>query len=371
MQLSTAPHPSDSLRGMDTAEPSAIATALLAHFDAHRREMPWRETSDPYAIWVSEVMLQQTRVDTVIPYWERWIERFPTVTDLADAELDEVLKHWEGLGYYSRARNLHSAARMVRERYDGALPDRAAELRGLPGVGEYTAGAVASIAFGATEPAVDGNVRRVLSRLHGLKAPKARELRERAIALLPEDRPGDFNQALMELGATVCTPRSPDCAACPVAAWCEARRAGVQEMRPLPSRRKPVPRETVPTSVLVRDDGALLLVRRPLDGLLGGLWEFPGQGRTGSTADGAAIPGSRIELEPVTQTFSHKRVTYQPTVVCIVDRVEESATMRWVRPERLAEFAMPVAQQKIARLALAALTPRAGSGRPLPDSSPQ
>jgi A/G-specific adenine glycosylase len=352
----------------------ALVRALLDHFDAHRRAMPWRETGDPYAIWVSEVMLQQTRVDTVVPYWERWIERFPTVAALAEAELDDVLRHWEGLGYYSRARNLHNAARMVRERFDGRVPAETESLRELPGVGEYTAGAVASIAFGVATPAVDGNVRRVLSRLHDLEKPRPRELRERAAALVPDDRPGDFNQALMELGATICTPRTPDCGECPVARWCLARRCGTQELRPLPARRKPIPEERVRTVVMVRDDGALLLVRRPLDGLLGGLWEFPeasalsgpGAGGTdpGDPGPGDPSPGG-TELSPVVHTFSHKRVTYEPVLIRVSgdgrdggaarSDVEGGTDRAWVTPARLGEHALPVAQRKIAAAALRAL----------------
>jgi A/G-specific adenine glycosylase len=352
--------PSGYPTAMPSSAPRAIAQALLRHFDAHRRAMPWRETSDPYGIWVSEIMLQQTRVDTVIPYWVRWMERFPTVDDLADADRDEVLKHWEGLGYYSRARNLHSAARVVRERYDGSLPRSPAELRKLPGIGEYTAGAVASIAYGVPAPAVDGNVRRVLSRLHDLETPGGAELRARAASLVPEDRPGDFNQALMELGATVCTPRDPSCGVCPLAPWCEAKRLGVQELRPLPAEKKPVPEEVVRTWVVVRSDGAVLLARRPDDGLLGGLWEFPGEPLTGPVAgvvDGAepvASPG----LRPVRHTFSHKRVTYRPELVRArgpagtagepAMKEPGAGDLAWVRAPDLDAFALPVAQRKIA-----------------------
>lgn len=345
-----------------------IVRALLAHFDATRRAMPWRETSDPYAIWVSEVMLQQTRVDTVIPYWERWIERFPTVDRLAEAELDDVLKEWEGLGYYSRARNLHRAARMVRERFGSRLPTEPDTLRELPGVGEYTAAAVASIAYGVAIPAVDGNVRRVLARLYDLEEPTMAELRDRAAALVPQDRPGDFNQALMELGATVCTPRSPSCGECPLAPACEARRLGVQELRPLPQERRAVPEETVTTVVVVRGDGALLLVRRPEDGLLGGLWEFPGDDGDWPPAAEALIGGATkvAELTPVRHAFSHKRVTYEPELRTAPDGAgvggeqgtrtgtsDASPTVAWVRPAELDDYALPVAQQKIADAALA------------------
>jgi A/G-specific adenine glycosylase len=321
--------------------------------------MPWRETSDPYAIWVSEVMLQQTRVDTVIPYWERWIQRFPTVDDLARADLDDVLKHWEGLGYYSRARNLHSAALMVRERFDGRVPGDPAKLRELPGVGEYTAGAVASIAYGVPTPAVDGNVRRVLARVHDLERPTAAELRDQAASLVPGDRPGDFNQALMELGATICTPRSPDCDACPLSDHCQARHLGVQEARPLPRRRKPIPEEDLRTAVLVRDDGAVLLARRPADGLLGGLWEFPGEPFPDAVAalveQADRDESSTPSLEPVTHTFSHKRVTYRPELFRLAAGPEAGGTGQaadgtsWTTLDRIDDYALPVAQRRIAQ----------------------
>ncbi|HUG39707.1 MAG TPA: A/G-specific adenine glycosylase [Longimicrobiales bacterium] len=341
-----------------------FADALLHHFDRTRRDMPWRRTSDPYAIWVSEVMLQQTRVEAVIPYWERWMARYPSVEELAEADLDDVLRHWQGLGYYTRARNLHRAAREVRERHAGRVPGDRDELRRLPGVGEYTAGAVASIAFGRRVPAVDGNVRRVLSRLYDLEHPRAAELRRLADALVPAGRPGDFNQALMELGATLCTPRSPRCGDCPVSAWCRARALGVQDERP---RRRPprrVPEEAVETDVVVRGDGALLLVRRPDRGLLAGLWEPPGDHRPSGVQAliEAADPGPA--LEPVVHTFTHKRVTYHPRLHHAVgpgpDGLDGPDVTAWVARDRLGEYAMSVAQQKIVRAALRALGEGAG-----------
>lgn len=336
-----------------------IVHALLAHFDACRRDLPWRETSDPYAILVSEVMLQQTRVDTVRPYYERWMERFPTVGSLAEADLDEVLTHWQGLGYYSRARNLHRAVRLVRERFAGEVPSDLAELRSLPGIGEYTAGAVASIAHGVPTAAVDGNVRRVLARLWGLEYPGVAEIRRLATALVPADRPGDFNQALMELGATVCTPRSPDCGACPVADRCRARAQGAQERWPRSRTRGPVPEETVDSVVLVRDDGAMLLVRRPVDGFLGGMWEFPGLPApvwVTRLLSGASAVGS---LDPVRQAYTHKTVTYRPTVYALdtpadrCDGVAPPPDGRWVPPDRLDGLALPAAQHRIAMAYLA------------------
>ena len=216
--------------------------ALLAWYDARRRELPWRKTRDPYRIWVSEVMLQQTRVGTVLPYYEAFLQRFPTVEDLASAPVDEVLARWSGLGYYRRARQLHRAAREIVER-GGKFPTSARELQSLPGIGPYTAAAVASIAFGEVTPALDGNVERLLCRRLGLREdPKRsatrRELLAAAARLLDRGRPGDSNQALMELGATVCKPAQPDCAACVLAPGCRARRRGDPERYPAPRRRR-------------------------------------------------------------------------------------------------------------------------------------
>ncbi|HUE77169.1 MAG TPA: A/G-specific adenine glycosylase [Longimicrobiales bacterium] len=337
-------------------EADHLPGTLLAHYDRTRRAMPWRNTSDPYAIWVSEVMLQQTRVDAVIPYWERWMARFPSVEALADADLDEVLRHWQGLGYYSRARNLHRAARELRDGHGGEVPDEADALRRLPGVGEYTAGAVASIAFGRRVPAVDGNVRRVLSRIHDLEEPGAAELRRLADALVPARRPGDFNQALMEIGATLCTPRAPRCCACPIAGWCRARALGVQEKRPRRKQRKPIPEEAVKTVVVVRADGAFLLARRPENGLLGGLWEFPGEIRPAGVASLVEESDPGPELEPVVHVFTHKRVTYHPRIHFAVGSAPGDAEgLAWVAPAGLDGFPLAVAQSRIARQAVSAL----------------
>jgi A/G-specific adenine glycosylase len=253
---------------------------LLDWYDVHRRDLPWRRTSDSYAIWVSETMLQQTRVETVIPYYERFLACFPDVQSLADADIEDVYAQWTGLGYYSRARNLHAAARTIMDEHAGELPRDAARLRALKGIGRYTAGAVASIAFGASEPVVDGNVVRVLARLLAVRD----DVGERAVmerfwdvagTLARGVRPGDLNQSLMELGATICTPRAPRCPECPLQKDCEAHRRGDAETLPKRTRRTRTRNITAVAGWIVRR-GRALVVQRPEDGLLGGLWELPG-----------------------------------------------------------------------------------------------
>ncbi|MGH7589509.1 MAG: A/G-specific adenine glycosylase [Gemmatimonadota bacterium] len=302
----------------------ALRRRLLDHYDLHRRELPWRHERDPYRIWVSEVILQQTRVETAIPFYHRWVERFPTLEALAEADREEVMAAWSGLGYYRRARHLHEAARVVRDRMAGELPREARDLTALPGIGPYTAGAVASIAFGRREPAVDGNARRVLSRLFDLDRASAAELDGVARPLVPPDRPGDFNQALMELGATVCRPRAPECARCPLEELCLARRRGTVDRRPRPRRREEVPVFVVGTAVLSSLEGRVLLARRPEEGLLGGTWEFPGAlaSRRESPARAARRTARRwlgrdpAPLSPqeastiVPHAFSHRRHVY-------------------------------------------------------------
>lgn len=261
------------------SEADALAASLLAWYLRVRRDLPFRRTRDPYAIWVSEIMLQQTRVDTVVPYFERFLSRFPTVLELADAELDEVLPLWSGLGYYQRARQLHRAARVVRDTHAGRLPKDAEGLRTLPGVGAYTAGAIASIAYGERTPLVDGNVARVLARLHGVaddvrSAKGNRRLWELAQAFVPAHAPGDHNQALMELGATLCTPQKPRCDVCPIAAPCVARREGRQGELPVVGKTK-APEVVQLVAAALRSEGRVLLAKRPPRGLFGGLWEPP------------------------------------------------------------------------------------------------
>jgi A/G-specific adenine glycosylase len=261
---------------------SALHEALLRWYDAQARDLPWRATPAPYAVWVSEIMLQQTQVATVLPYYERWMAQFPTVEALAAAPLDAVLKAWQGLGYYARARNLHKAAQQVVAAHGGQLPDSVEALLKLPGIGRYTAGAIASIAFGRRAAALDGNLKRVFARLTALEEPINRPAGERALwaiaeTLLPEQRVGDWNQALMDLGATVCISGTPRCLLCPLRGLCEAQRQGKQDEIPHKIARKPRPHYTVTAGVIW--DGArehLLIAQRPEDKMLGGLWEFPG-----------------------------------------------------------------------------------------------
>jgi len=356
----------------DARSTQRLRSTLLAFYDARRRDLPWRRTRDPYEIWVSEVMLQQTRVETVIPYWERWLVRFPTINALARAPQEEVLEAWTGLGYYSRARNLHRAAQVVRESHSSQVPETYAELQALPGVGAYTAGALASIAFGQAVPAVDGNVRRVLSRLDDVATYGAAQLAERAGELVDPQRPGDFNQALMELGALVCTPRNPACDSCPWNAACRARINATVAERPARRRRKPTPEAAFAVAVCEADRGGgqVLVAKRPSTGLLAGMWEFPAAqielGATPDTIDQAArgrllellglgVTGIAQPLPAVAHRFSHLSVVYHPVLLRVasavvpVEHPKGDKSIKWVSWAALGSMALPVAQQRISR----------------------
>ena len=262
-----------------TDDPRALSFKLLAWYEAHKRDLPWRKTTDPYAIWISEAMLQQTQVATVVGYWERWLTRFPTPTALADAPLDDVLKHWQGLGYYARARNLHKAAQFIRDERRGEFPTTFDEVLALPGVGRYTAGAICSIALGLDVPLVDANVIRVLGRVFAIegdpKAPKVQDvLWEKAEALIPPGEAGAFNQAMMELGALVCGAR-PKCDACPLSGDCRALSLGDPLAFPQFAPKKTFTHQTDVSVVIENSEGRILLTKRAPDGLWGGLWELP------------------------------------------------------------------------------------------------
>jgi A/G-specific adenine glycosylase len=302
-----------------------ISKRLLNWWDAGHAQLPWRESGDPYAIWVSEIMLQQTQIATVLPYYERWMSRFPTVEALAAASIDEVLKMWEGLGYYSRARNLHAAAQTVVQEHDGRIPQTVPELMKLKGVGRYTAGAIASIAFDRPVPVLEGNVIRVLSRVYDLpddvtQTATKKKLWQTAAELVSPERPGAFNQALMELGQTICMAAAPKCHQCPLDEICLAKARGTQLERPVRPPRQKTPHYDVTAGIIWRQDGRFLIAQRPFEGLLGGLWEFPG----GKQEDGEALPETlkreireelAIEIEVgelltiVKHAFTHFRIT--------------------------------------------------------------
>jgi A/G-specific adenine glycosylase len=270
----------NKLKNLEVVNKDEFCHDLIGWFEEEQRDLPWRKDQDPYKVWVSEIMLQQTRVDTVIPYFNRFIEQFPTVEALSQAEEEKVLKAWEGLGYYSRARNLHSAVKEVHEKYGGQVPDDPKEISSLKGVGPYTAGAILSIAYGIPEPAVDGNVMRVLSRIlyitDDIAKPATRKIFEEAVRkLISHENPSYFNQALMELGAIVCTPTSPACLLCPVREHCVGFHEGVQNDLPVKTKNKKQKELHLAAIVLRDSENRTLIHKRPDKGLLANLWEFP------------------------------------------------------------------------------------------------
>ncbi len=344
----------------------ALHDTLIAWFEQHKAGLPWRRTHDPYAIWLSEIMLQQTQVATVIPYYERFLARFPTVGTLAAAPLDDVLKLWEGLGYYSRARNLHRAAQVIVNEFGGNFPATVNDLLRLPGIGRYTAGAIASLAFGRDVPVLDGNVIRILTRVFDItgdvtQATTKNALWDLAERIVPAGRAGPWNEGLMELGRRICTPSSPDCAACPIAQHCTAYHLNVQDQRPVRQPRAKTPHYDVTAAVTRRADGRILIAQRPIEGMLGGLWEFPG----GKREPGESLPDClRREIREelgidvavgqqigtVRHAYSHFRITLyafecrhlggEPQPIACAD-------WAWVTLGELDTFAFPVTDQKI------------------------
>jgi A/G-specific adenine glycosylase len=354
------PNPSPDLSGR-----------LLAWFGRHRRDLPWRRDRDPYRIWVSEVMLQQTTVAAVVPYFERFLAAFPTVAALAAADEQDVLRLWEGLGYYRRARDLHHTARRLAAEHGGRFPDDPAVLGELPGMGRYTVGAVLSQAFDRRLPILEANSQRVLCRLFGVgtdptQGPTRRRLWELAEALLPARRAGDFNQALMELGALVCTATAPRCGDCPLAANCEANRLGLQAEIPVrPARPEVVPVQEA--AVVVRRGAEVLVVQRPAAGRWANLWEFPhGPLAADETHEAAArrllaeLTGVAADLGAELLTLRHGVTHYRITLVCF-EAAYRSGTFAsafyrqaaWVEPARLADYPVSVPQRRLARALLA------------------
>ena len=364
---------------------SRLATKLLHWYALNKRSLPWRDRqpADPYAVWVSEIMLQQTRVEAVIPYYEKWMGLFSTVRALADATEHEVLNAWEGLGYYSRARNLHKAARIVAERYGGELPRDLEELSKLPGIGRYTLGAIASIAFGMDVPALDGNIKRVYARLFDLSVPVDTPQGEKLLwdlaeKQLPRQQAGDYNQALMDLGATICIPKNPRCLICPLMKICQARQNGTQNLRPVKSPKKTVPHHIHAAGVIVRRTLAphasagggnppyehVLLARRPSEGLLGGMWEFPNGRVTGDPLEGLAdalktgynlrLKKSRRKIQQELLIVVHHGYTHfsVDTYVyrCELASAPDAENLRWVPLKELDDFPMGKIDRQIASL---------------------
>lgn len=341
---------------------------LISWFEREQRDLPWRKNKDPYRVWVSEIMLQQTRVDTVIPFYNRFMEWFPTLEEFADAEEERILKAWEGLGYYSRVRNLQTAAREVRAAYNGEVPDTPEEIAKLKGVGPYTAGAILSIAYGKPEPAVDGNVMRVLSRILLIKEdiakPKTRKVFEAAVReLIDHGNPSFFNQALMELGALICKPSNPACLLCPVQQHCQAFAEGVQTE--LPIKIKVKKSRTIPlvSAIITNEKGEYLIHKRPSEGLLANLWEFPNfeihtsllPKREFFQAEFKALlgvnPVIQQHITKIDHVFSHL-VWNVDTFAGVIDaEMDESKLVenhyKWVSTVELEELAFPVSHQKM------------------------
>ncbi|MDO8289961.1 MAG: A/G-specific adenine glycosylase [Parvibaculum sp.] len=340
-----------------------VAPALLRWYDKHARVLPWRflpgETTDPYAVWLSEIMLQQTTVAAVGNYFRDFMSRWPTVTALAAAPVDDVMKRWAGLGYYSRARNLHACAQMVANEYSGIFPSTEDELKKLPGVGPYTAAAITAIAFGKCATVIDGNVDRVVTRLFAIETPlplSKPEIREHAETLTPDKRAGDFAQAMMDLGATICTPKSPSCNRCPVIDMCDANAQGIADTLPRRAPKKARPVRHGACFFVTRPDGAVLLRKRVAKGLLGGMMEVP----TTPWAD--AVAEDYAEFAPlkakwkkrvglVEHTFTHFHLILTVFVGEVSAATATKAEGVWIAQDELADEALPSLMRKVVALA--------------------
>jgi len=340
---------------------------LLAWYDAHARDLPWRQSPAPYAVWISEIMAQQTQIDRVIGYFERWMNRYPDLLSLAQAHEEDVLKLWEGLGYYSRARNILKTAHLVVADHGGVFPSDIKAMQALPGVGEYTAGAIASIAFGQTEPAVDANVLRVFSRLLDVSTPvkeSAAKVRitKQVRELVPDNRSGDFNQAIMELGALICS-KTPSCGVCPVQSYCSALANGTVSERPVLAPGKKVIRINMVTGILVHE-GRVLIQKRRLDDVWPGLWEFPGGGiEEGETPEQAVVREYQEEVEldivagekitVVTYSYTRYRVTMHCYLCrpvngdCPAPIFHEAMEGNFVSPQALSDYAFPAGHRRL------------------------
>jgi A/G-specific adenine glycosylase len=339
-----------------------LASRLLNWYNKNKRILPWRLSGlSPYAVWVSEIMLQQTRVETVIPYYEKWLRLFPTVEALANASEHDVLNAWEGLGYYSRARNFHKAAKIVVEKYNGKLPRDLDELRTLPGIGRYTVGALASILFGMDEPALDGNLKRVYARLFDVSEPIDSSNGEKILWKLaknnlPKGKAADFNQAMMDLGAMICVSKNPRCWICPLMKECQARANGTQAIRPVKKIKKAVPQYIHAAGVIIKR-GKVLLVKRPSTGLLASMWEFPNARVEQDPAkelvkvlrkEYSLIVRKKEAVSVVQHAYTHFRVTVH-AFRCELASIPKTRTLKWVGLTELDEYPMGKVDRQIAK----------------------
>lgn len=342
---------------------------LLKWFEKNKRDLPWRENRTPYRVWVSEIMLQQTRVETVISYYLRWMEAFPDLISLAKSDEQQVLKQWEGLGYYSRARMLYKTAGIILQKWNGVFPNDLKALESLPGIGRYTAGAIASIAFNQAVPALDGNIRRIYSRLFDLTVPLRTKESEAILWQLAsseiegENSPGAYHEALMDLGSSVCLPSAPLCSICPLISWCEAFKKNTVSQRPVMKQAKSIPHHTVTAGIIRNPDGNVLIAQRPVHGLLGGLWEFPGgKQEKDETLEECLIRELREELKVQViikapfgvykHAYTHFRVTLHAFSCEIGDQNPqpvEAQALRWVEIANLSAFPMGKIDRQIAR----------------------
>ena len=355
---------------LSTDTTSKLQRSLLRWFGGHCRDLPWRRDRDPYRIWVSEIMLQQTQVATVIRYFERFLESFPTIGDLAEADEQEVFRVWEGLGYYRRAHHLHQAARRIVQNHGGVFPRDPEAVAALPGIGRYSKGAILSQAFGDRLPILEANSQRVLCRLFAQrgdprKGPTRRWLWRTAEALLPRRQAGEFNQALMELGALICTPTSPRCLACPLRRLCRAARLGLEEIIPIPAKKENL-LHVREVSVVIRQHRRVLLLQRPRNGRWAGLWEFlHGQVGDDETYEEAArrqahnLAGMKIVLESELATLRHSVTHHRITLKCFAARHRGGSfrsafylARAWVTPEEISGYAVSSPQRRLAKMLL-------------------
>lgn len=342
-----------------------IQKALLLWFKKHQRPLPWRETYDPYQVWISEIMLQQTQVKTVLPYFARWMKALPTIQSVAKAPEDQILKLWEGLGYYSRARNLQKAAKLIVEKHGGVFPQHYDDVLALPGIGKYTAGAITSIAFNQDQPLVDGNVIRVLSRLflyvQNTRLPEAdKQMWEWASDILPKGKARYFNQAMMELGALQCTPKSPDCSTCPLSQVCKAYQEGVVDQ--LPDRGPKKELTYIEVSIgIIRKAGKIFIQKRPEKGLMAGLWEFPGGKVEKGESKKAALErevkeelGISLKNIKLKQKIKHAYTSFKVDLHCFEAdyrsgelSLNSAVKGKWIEPSELKSYPFPAANVKI------------------------